>query len=129
MRLNPGHLSARERRLEYVVQPRSSDADEDDLVLEHRRIDVRFLVRENLFLGVQQIEERVRRVRPALEILEHRGPAKIDQAPQVVLRAFFRPNRSRRQGHRLAAHVQCRTVYEDAARVGVCRANRRGKSE
>jgi len=57
--LDARHQAAREWRLEDVEEAGSGHADEDDLVLEHCRIDVGRLLGEQLLLRIQEIEERI----------------------------------------------------------------------
>ena len=54
--------AVRHRRAEHVEQSRRRQADEDDLVLEDRRVEPRLLPRQNLLLRRKQLTELVGRI-------------------------------------------------------------------
>ena len=129
MHLDARHLAARERRLEDVVQPGRRDADEDDLVLEHRGVDVRLLARQDLLFRVEQVEERVARVRPTLHVGEQRRATEIDESPLVGLDAVRGAHRAHLHGHRRRAEVQRVAPGTNRRRVELHRLQGRGQSE
>ena len=127
--LHPRHPAVRERRLEHVEQPGRGGADEDDLVAEHRGIDPRHLAGQDLLLGVQQIEEGIRRVRAAFQIGEQRGAPEVDRTPEKVENAVRRPHAAHLQRHHAIPVLEERTVQTHVLRTDPRHAQRGAHAE
>ncbi len=127
--LDSRHPATLERCLEHVEKARGGRADEDDLVLEDRRIDRRRLAGEDLFLRVQQIVERVAAVRAALHVVEQCRTAEYDRPPVERLQAVGRPRADRGQRDRLAGNRQPAVTHRHLVAGHAGRLQRRRQSQ
>jgi hypothetical protein len=121
--------AVRKRRLERIEQASGCSADEHDLVAEYRRIDLRLLVRAQLFFGTEQVEERVRLIRVAVERRQLRRPAEVDQGPYVPVHAPCGRHRDGRKRHLPIGDAQHCAVEPDVGRADAERPNGRRHAE
>ena len=121
-----------ERRAEHVAEAGRGEADEDDLVLEDRRIDQRLLAVEELTLGLEEVPELERRD-TGDRAVDKRRRAVVDQHRQLIVRWPLDARCSRTgsgtSGMRRSRTRMASPSSDDVVRAEAAELQRRGDAE